>query len=126
MTKQQITENYFRELGWKRRTNTENDYPSCLVMNSQGMYLNNYPDITESFSAFKKWVIEEMERLGYELTCGNGACWAGPIEKPESFAFKSRHYIEEPIIDNEILSAAVIAATRFLESEDAKFKIKSK
>ena len=67
------TEKYFKALGWKRRTNTENDYPSCPIMNSHGMYVSGYPNITQSYPDFKKWVLEKMEGEGWwpELTMYN-------------------------------------------------------
>ena len=147
MTKQQIIENYFKALGWEwKKTRTNASFPItdgsgegnfigdewcwCLNGNKVGESRkvnpdvtprkSDLPNITESFSAFKKWVIEEMDRRGWKLTnSGRFVQWMPKKSQPVGGLY-------EEIKDNEILSAAVIAATEYLGSENAKFKIKSK
>ena len=127
------TEKYFRALGWER-------VPSSMIyagvplyrpenqqQGPQGFYwvenfeetrksnpaiYNPLPNITQSYPDFKKWVLEKME--GFKLSV-DPQVWAmnwiavHPWEKESTVGIG--------IKDNEILEAAVIAATTYWENK---------
>ena len=66
------------------------------------------PNITQHYPDFKKWVLEKMEGEGYEPEIEEGKFYwvLGNNAEPA-----------EEIKDNEILRAAVIAATRYFEAK---------
>ena len=107
-----ITEKYFRAIGWR--------YVDQIGNNPYGWFLGSYhhrslelPNITESFSAFKKWVLEKMV-----LGDGRPMKYSIGIERGDDWNWWADHTTySEPIKNNEILEAAVIAATRYFKGK---------
>ena len=103
-----MVERYFRALGWERKCITlggSMDWRSPNGVN----YGAELPNILEHFPSFKKWVLEEMEKRGYKLVVSTlWSSWYAGAENP---------VYETKIKDNEVLEAAIIAATNYLEGE---------
>ena len=124
MTKQKIIENYFKALGWEYGPFTVEG--SSLAgyrydwKSTEGEGENSLPNITEYYPDFKKWVLEKMDEDGLKLSvsvCGalfktQLISWDNDIGRCESESIEAK--------DNEILEAAVIAATRYFESKGEK------
>lgn len=85
--------------------------PDCVAYSENVEH--PFPNILDSFPDFKKWVLEVMGEEGYVLT-SSGNQWAYWL-----YLMDAEHPIfDEPIKDNNILHAAVIAATRYLEGKN--------
>lgn len=121
MTNNEIIEAYFRARGWEQVMSIhEGDYleENPYWKNPNGFERKDLPNILESYSAFKEHVLEVMEGEGYgfsieyEWDDNNGSVrsWYWINHKYGDFA--------KEIEDNNILHAAVIAATRFWESKN--------
>lgn len=113
MTDNERVEEYFKALGWLPVTHK--NYPDTILywLSPSKIEFGSLPNILESFPDFKKWVLEVMEGEGYVLT-SSGNQWAYWL-----YLMDAEHPIfDEPIKDNNILHAAVIAATRYLEGKE--------
>ena len=126
MTPTEITEAYFKARGWTysliiyaHNLAIGEDRPSHLWCSpaikgqtrSSRYKLKGLPNILESFSAFKEHVLEVMGEEGFTVAIMFGDfMWVS----------KKKDSLEEPIKDNDILTAAVLAATRYFESKEVK------
>ena len=86
---------------------------------------NDRYDLTQSYPDFKKWVLEKMWLEGYKMIIGDltvGGYMHTYVEwnwrKKETAIYK------EIIKNNEILEAAVVAATRYWEENNEKIRPK--
>jgi len=123
-----ITENYFKTQGWMRVPSYAfyagikiNDsgwdnfwVPSELEVRSPDpKYYKELPDITQSFSDFKKFVLEPMEGEDFYFEADllhDSVQWRiEPFDGPKYM---------EVIENNEILEAGVIAATRYWKEKN--------
>jgi len=107
------TEKYFTALGWvwlSPHTADERDGYYGWVDPEGVEWPNGLPNITQSYPDFKKWVLEKMEGEGYEKKI-DMAIW---MWTPLNIDLK---VLEQPIHHNEILEAAVIAATIYFENK---------
>jgi len=123
------TENYFKAFGWEKQPIVIQPFTGRIRVSSdpsdtdkphqresmgwvKGSHVfEDLPHITQSFPDFKKWVLEKMEGEGYALTnSGRFVNWCSTKSQ-----IKTDLYQE--IKNNEILEAAVISATRYLEPE---------
>ena len=104
------TENYFKALGWEK---IKGGWRSPETETELIWSVTSLPNITQSYPDFKKWVLEKMEGEGwrYEIEDGTGY-WMKYIEE------ECCGSLEHVIKDNEILEAAVIAATRYWEEKN--------
>ena len=99
------TEKYFEALGWVKKTSA---YSFVVWIHKDGI-AETLPNITQSYPDFKKWVLEKMEGEGWRFfTIFNYA----------TFADKDGNEIDAEIKNNEILEAAVEAATRYFSQKD--------
>ncbi len=111
------TEKYFRALGWFQGCATPDPESAYVwVQPPNQIYGEELPNITESMSAFNKWVAERMEKYGYKYRIHVGQ-WIWGFSASLLFDEHDKGEFKEPIKDNEILEAAVIAATRYLEGK---------
>ena len=106
---QAVCEAYFKARGWEFKSTPmhESFYWEDADLNSHG---DTLPNILESFPDFKREVLEVMRKEGKELEvkrCKNGF-----------FMVFWDYLCREKIINDEILKAAVIAATRYWESKE--------
>lgn len=104
------TEAFFRALGWKKNSAGIWTYPvEGLVNRDYGFQL---PNITESMSAFNEHVAKVMEEDGYKIE----------IVLPYLYWINREtdgmRHIKAEITKGEILLAAVVAATRYLEGKE--------
>jgi hypothetical protein len=99
-----ITEKYFKALGLAEFYDAQWNF-----IGADGDLYNTFPNITQHYPDFKKWVLEKMEGDGYEFTLNGGMIgWIGD---------RSFSHIKG-VKDNEILLAAVIAATRYWKGKN--------
>ena len=113
-----VTEEYFRALGWKRKINTKDSYCTAPITNPEAgpdnderLYWSAYPNITQNYPDFKKWVLEKMEGEEAELRVIHGGVkWVVPMDE---FTYSELTFESTVHNGNEILEAAVIAATRY-------------
>ena len=98
-----ITEKYFRAIGW----GWQNFEPV------------NLPDITQSFADFKLHVLKKMEEEGYEFAIHNNITYLAYWQNSPG-GIIGENVLKYPIKDNEILSAAVVAATRYFKTKGKK------
>jgi len=111
------TENYFTALGWEYWKDEKN--PNGLWVKYEpsiedGLHFEVLPNITQSFPDFKKWVLEKMEKDGYKLTVSailSAVGWV-PVNSNKIETIETHGCVG--IKNNEILEAAVIAATSYL------------
>ena len=109
-----VTEKYFRALGWVQCEGHDAlmslpywEAPETL----QGtLTLEQLPNITQSYPDFKKFVLEKMEGDYFVLIVMSTFIEWKNMEVENSSYTKT-------IKDNEILEAAVIAATRYFENK---------
>lgn len=129
-----IVERYFLALGWLRVKRHEfyagvrlGDAPCEYlwvekyeeVRKPDPKYYADLPNILESFPAFKEFVLERMEGGGYSYYIADVMSEASGYEWGKELSWQNKGHSEynELIIDNEILKAAVIAATRYWEEK---------
>lgn len=112
MTDNDIKEAYFKARGWWEH---ESQYDGSYWWDKNGnsthipVLPDSLPNILEHYPDFKEHVLEVMLRDYYKLTVyGGSVTWRG--------AWDYQKEIEE-IKDNNILHAAVIAATRYFEEK---------
>lgn len=106
----QIIENFFLARGWEAYTHPMVGFG--YLKDKEGNKYKQLPKILESFPDFKREVMDVMEDNGFY-----------PIIKKKELGglyfvwdnrwMQSKPTLEELIIDNNILHAAVIAATRY-------------
>ena len=123
MTDNEVTEAYFRALGWKRFKDRRDDGSGhgrnenvTGWVDSDGEEWYDLPNILESNSAFTEHVLEVMEGEGYKLSI----CEINQTSRGSYTAFiwsGTRVTKAEEIKDNNIFRAAVIAATRYFEEK---------
>ena len=115
------TEKYFIALGAKKVDKSKVKFPSHLKMEDRhyNAYIlpdgteicvdcSGWPNITQSYPDFKKWVLEKMPNGGeFSILAGDWFWWLDNNSDPQAH---KREFIK----DNEILEAAVIAATSYL------------
>ena len=102
------TEKYFRAIGCKPKPHAYNSWNDPA---GKRLCMSGLPDITQSFADFKLHVLEKMEGEKFSLNLeddGGNICWRNPLPFTE---------IWQDVIDNEILEAAVVAATRYFEEK---------
>ena len=115
-----IIERYFVALGWKQ---SKNGLVGNVVVKS-GDWFSGFPEtykelppILTDFPTFKEHVLEVMEEEDYKFNLVH-LVYGGPlfewIDIDEEPCKKS---LREPIENNNIFHAAVIAATRYFEGE---------
>jgi len=109
------TENYFKALGWEFGSFAIKRAGSPIacrysIKSPDGEGHNSLPNITQSYPDFKKWVLEKMEEEGMAFHCSYGAFIWNKIGSP--MATPPVH-----IKNNEILEAAVKAATKYWEGK---------
>ena len=111
-----ITEKYFRSIGWEFRLNLDLKAMVWMLPEAEACPQNRkpwkikLPEITQSFADFKKWVLEKMEGDGFLLAknAGGMTFFVNP---------KNNKFFSELPKNNEILSAGVVAATRYFEGK---------
>ena len=103
-----LTENYFKAIGWTKDM-VRHDW---FWLNPDKQGYTELPDITQSFADFKLHVLEKMEGEGLRpvISLGVWGWWYHPREI-------LKDQIEEPIKDNEILTAGVISATKYFKGK---------
>ena len=105
-----LTEKYFRAIGWNYFNRTP-DWPRGYWSESE-FFKPKYkelPKITQSFPDFKLHVLEKMRGEGYWFTVNpSTVVWQPKLS--DVFYLESHK-------DNEILSAGVVAATRYFETK---------
>lgn len=103
-----ITENFFKARGWEPSTGNNPHWFVKSETEPETSCYKTLPNITQSFPDFKKFVLEPIHAEGHY------------------FVFETRevhlHFYPDPlltveIINNEILEAAVVAATRYFEDK---------
>ena len=128
MNHQQETEAYFKACGWvwlSPHTADERDGYYGWVDPNGVEHPNGLPNITESMTAFNKWVTERMEETHWfalnRTKVDDGfhymAVWHPWITKSKIVKSGELAY-EEPIKENEILLAGVIAARKYLQESN--------
>jgi len=105
-----VTENYFKALGWELRVHKISGNDNWWTQ--EGVWVGRLlPNITQSFPDFKKWVLEKMEGEGFTPSMNYCFQWENDFHESRGLRF-----IREIIKDNEITWAAVEAATKYFES----------
>jgi hypothetical protein len=121
MNKQQAIEEYFKALGFKWGVlpkmlhGTEKDV-WCWMSKKEGYktQFKELPNITQHYPDFKKWVLDKMEGEGMRFEIVG---YVAQFYKGSALFFDKDTVAYEEIKDNEILEAAVIAATRYWEGK---------
>ena len=105
-----LTEKYFRAIGWTPPAINRKYWSRTQAY--EGGAVSELPDITQSFADFKLHVLEKMEGEGLRpvISLGVWGWWYHPREI-------LKDQIEEPIKDNEILTAGVISATKYFKGK---------
>jgi len=135
-----IVEDYFRAVGWVIE-NELNDDPALDRMNHllfqwiapDGVRRKKLPNITQHYPDFKLWVLEDMEAEGFHphltlddtiVSDGMGGETDGPAILLWVWGHETKPtaQIEQEVEDNEILCAAVVAATRYFEQKNTDQK----
>ncbi len=104
-TDEELAARYFKALGWTPRADGE-------WFDSNGNWKERLPNILEHYPDFKKWVLEVMEGEGYGYSIDYCFQWGNEFSDNARLKF-----IREEIKSNNILHAAVIAATRYFEEK---------
>ncbi len=112
MTDNEIIERYFKARGWKPKKLMGGLIPTGDWLDPDNNLYESLPNILIDFSAFKREVLEPMQGEEYCLEVDGLHGCVSWFDDP----FDGPRY-DEVIEDNEILRAAVIAATRYLENK---------
>ena len=107
-----ITEKYFRAIGWKPKPFSSVCPDAWGPKETSAADACSLPNITQSFPDFKKWVLEKMEGEKMHLLL----CLPGSVVWGRD-SIKDYTQEAEYIVDNEILEAAVVAATTYFEGK---------
>ena len=116
------TENYFKALGWHLSRPHQPNGSWDFHDGEKWICISKLPNINQAFPDFKKWVLEKMEGEGYKLEVDpvyDEVDWFSMkllTRKNNEEQSKSKLLVE-PTKDNEILEAAVVAATRYWEGK---------
>ncbi|KKN38550.1 hypothetical protein LCGC14_0752450 [marine sediment metagenome] len=126
MTDNEVTEAYFRAMGWKRFKDRRDDGSGhgrnenvTGWVDSDGEEWYDLPNILESNSAYIREVADVMEGEGCRLfiwqpaTDPYSVVWSIPDLREGCNKVVGR----EPVIKNNTSRAAVIAATRYFEEK---------
>lgn len=117
LTNQEIIEVYFKALGWKAYTHPMAGFG--YLKDKEGNRHKTLPNILESFPDFKEHVLGVMEGEGWEFIIEDGVFFWVRLLPESKCEHNPRHTedISEETKDNNILHAAAIAATRYLEEK---------
>lgn len=112
-TDEQINEAFFMALGWEKVSFV--DYkgvywkpPGVMLCDNIPLKHNTPPNPCQDYPDFKKFVLDMMEAEGWDLTSNGRFIQWMPTKNQR---IKDLH---EEIINGEILTAGVIAATQYL------------